>query len=428
MKILIIGSGGREYALGWKLALSEKPTKLYFAPGNGGTPYFGENVPIKANEIKALARFAEEKKIDLTIVGPEEPLVLGIVDTFKKRNLAIFGPDRFCATLEGSKIFAKTFMDRHHIPTAAHWIFEDSEKEKLISFLKNSSFPIVLKADGLAAGKGVIIPQNLDEALDAVKLYFDKKSFGTAGDKIVVEEFMEGEEATVFVLTDGIQYRVFPVAQDHKRIGDGDTGKNTGGMGAYAPAPVCTPEIMKIVDETIIKPTLTGLRGENHPYTGILYIGLMITASGPKVVEYNVRFGDPECQVEMMLLESDLLAAIEEVVSGKLVSDLKFRAGFASVVVAAANGYPDQFEKGKEITFGSKDNPDKRIFHAGTKLAGGKVISDGGRVLGSVGFGETLEKSLERAYQHIKTVSFDGMVYRKDIGKKGIEALERITK
>lgn len=428
MKILIIGSGGREYALGWKLALSEKPTKLYFAPGNGGTPYFGENVPIKANEIKALARFAEEKKIDLTIVGPEEPLVLGIVDTFRKRNLAIFGPDRYCATLEGSKIFAKTFMERHHIPTAAHWIFEDSEKEKLILFLKNSSFPIVLKADGLAAGKGVIIPQNLDEALDAVKLYFDQKSFGTAGNKIVVEEFMEGEEATVFVLTDGIQYRVFPAAQDHKRIGDGDTGKNTGGMGAYAPAPVCSPDILKIVDETIIQPTLSGLKSENHPYTGILYIGLMITASGPKVVEYNVRFGDPECQVEMMLLESDLLGAIEEVVSGKLVSDLKFRTGFASVVVAAANGYPDQYEKGKEITFRSKDNPDKRVFHAGTKLAGGKVVSDGGRVLGIVGYGETLDKSLERAYQHIKTVSFDGMVYRKDIGKKGLEALERIAK
>ncbi|MCA0447361.1 MAG: phosphoribosylamine--glycine ligase [Bacteroidetes bacterium] len=428
MKILIIGSGGREYAIGWKLALSEIPTKLYFAPGNGGTPYYGENVPIKANEIKALARFAEEKKIDLTIVGPEEPLVLGIVDTFRKRKLAIFGPDRYCATLEGSKIFAKSFMDRHKIPTAGHWVFEASEKEKLISFLKTSTFPIVLKADGLAAGKGVIIPQNLEEALNAVQLYFDQKSFGNAGDKVVVEEFMDGEEATVFVLTDGTTYRVFPAAQDHKRIGDGDTGKNTGGMGAYAPAPVCTPEIMKIVDDTIIKPTLDGLRSENHPYTGILYVGLMITDDGPKVVEYNVRFGDPECQVEMMLLETDLLKLMEEVADGKLKSEIQFRNGFASVVVAAAKGYPDAYEKGKEITFTSKDNPDKRIFHAGTKLAGGKVVSDGGRVLGIVGFGDTLEKSLERAYQHIKTVSFDGMIYRKDIGKKGIEALERNSK
>lgn len=428
MKLLIIGSGGREYALGWKLASSATPTKLYFAPGNGGTPEFGENIPIKANEIKALARFAEEKKIDLTIVGPEEPLVLGIVDTFRKRKLPIFGPDRYCSSLEGSKIFAKAFMDRHKIPTAGYWVFESAEQEKLITFLKNATFPIVLKADGLAAGKGVIIPLNLDEALQAVHLYFDSKSFGLAGEKVVVEEFMEGEEATVFVLTDGTNYRIFPAAQDHKRIGDGDTGKNTGGMGAYAPAPVCTPEVMKIVDEKIIKPTLAGLRSENHPYTGILYVGLMITSAGPKVVEYNVRFGDPECQVEMMLLETDLLKLMKEVAAGTLKSEVTFRKGYASVVVAAANGYPDTYEKGKEIKFSSKDNPDKRIFHAGTKLSAGKVTTDGGRVLGIVGYGVSLEKSLERAYQHIKTVSFDGMIYRRDIGKKGIEAIERIQK
>ena len=418
--VLIIGSGGREHSIGWKMAQSPFVNQIYFIPGNAGTATFGRNVELFPNNFKEISEFVRVNKIDLTVVGPEEPLVNGIVDYFEKEGLLIFGPDKYCAQLEGSKVFSKSFMNKYRIPTAAHEVFTKDQEMELIEYLELSSFPVVLKADGLAAGKGVIIPTKLPEALAAVKIYFDDNAFGDAGSVLVVEEFMDGEEASLFVLTDGINYRLFPVAQDHKRIGDGDTGKNTGGMGAYAPAPIVTPDLLEIIEKDIVIPSLEGMRKEGHPYSGILYIGLMITTKGPKVVEYNVRFGDPECQVEMALLETDLFTLCEEVAKKNLTNELKLKNGFAASVVVASKGYPDTYEKGKVISFAQPDSDNKFIFHAGTKFVNGNITSNGGRVLNIVGVGETLQDSLNSTYEHLKSVSFDGMVYRTDIGKKGL--------
>ncbi len=418
--VLVIGSGGREHSLGWKLSQSLSVDKIYFIPGNAGTSSVGENVEILPNNFDAIAAFVRKNKIELTIVGPEDPLVNGIVDHFEKEGLLIFGPSKYCAQLEGSKVFSKSFMNKYKIPTASHEVFTKDQEMELIEYLELSAFPIVLKADGLAAGKGVIIPTSLPEALAAVKVYFDDNTFGDAGSILVVEEFMDGEEASLFVLTDGKNYRLFPVAQDHKRIGDGDTGKNTGGMGAYAPAPIVSAELLKTIEKEIVVPSLEGMISEGHPYTGILYVGLMITSKGPKVVEYNVRFGDPECQVEMTLLESDLYSLFEEVAYKNLISELKLKNGFATSVVLASKGYPDSYEKGKLISFSKPDSENKFIFHAGTKLLNENIITNGGRVINVVGVGSTLHKSLDAAYDHVKSVTFDGMTYRTDIGKKGL--------
>ena len=418
--VLVIGSGGREHSLGWKLSQSPSVGKIFFIPGNSGTAAIGENVEKLSNNFDEIITFVRENKIELTIVGPEDPLVNGIVDHFESEGLLIFGPSKFCAQLEGSKVFSKSFMNKYKIPTASHEVFTKAQEMELIEYLELCSYPIVLKADGLAAGKGVIIPSTLPEALAAVKVYFDDNTFGDAGSTLVVEEFMDGEEASLFVLTDGKNYRLFPVAQDHKRIGDGDTGKNTGGMGAYAPAPIVTTDLLKQIEKEIVVPSLNGMRSENHPYTGILYIGLMITAKGPKVVEYNVRFGDPECQVVMSLLESDLYVLCEEVAKKNLISKLSLRKGFAASVVLASKGYPDVYEKGKTILFSKPDSENQFIFHAGTKTVNGKVTTNGGRVLNVVGVGATLQECLNAAYEHIKSVSFEGMNYRSDIGKKGL--------
>jgi len=430
VNVLIVGSGGREASIGWKINQSPLLDHLYFAPGNAGTSQYGENVPIKAHQIHELAEFAQTNKIDLTLVGPEEPLVLGISDLFHQKGLAIWGPDSFCARLEGSKIVAKTFMKKYGIPTADYQIFNRSEKENLYRFLETADYPLVLKADGLAAGKGVLIPSTREEARVAAQTFFEDNLFGEAGNQVVAEDFMAGEEATVFVLTDGIRYHILPPAQDHKRIGDGDTGKNTGGMGAYVPAPACTPEILELVRETIIEPTLAGLRSEGHPYRGVLYVGLMLTPGGPKVVEYNVRFGDPECQAVMLMLSSDLLPVLDEIARGHLVSGLSFKPGYASVIVASAKGYPDKVTLGDMITLGNQpDSPDQAVFLAGaTETEKGDLVTSGGRVLGTAAYGKTLSESLKTAYQMMSAIKFKGMHYRKDIGQRGLAALKKLEK
>ncbi|NUQ79995.1 MAG: phosphoribosylamine--glycine ligase [Bacteroidetes bacterium] len=423
MKIAIVGSGGREHALGWKLSQSPGCTGLYFLPGNGGTSQLGTNIPVKVNEISRLVETIRDLGIGLVVIGPEEPLVLGLADELRKKGIPAVGPDSWCSQLEGSKSFAKAFMQRHQIPTAGYRIFYHQDRQELERFLHASAYPLVMKADGLAAGKGVIIPTSYEEASEAVRLYFDNRQFGSAGTTLVIEEFMAGEEATLFVLTDGIRWKLLPVAQDHKRIGDGDTGKNTGGMGAYAPAPVVDDHLLKQIEQTIVKPTIEGLASEGHPYNGILYVGLMITPEGPKVVEYNVRFGDPECQVEMMLVESDLLPVMTGIANFSLPDQIQIKPGYASVVVAAAAGYPDEYEKGNRIRFDGADSDHRVIFHAGTQLSDNGVVTSGGRVLNSCAYGPTLEESLKAAYDHLKTVSFEGMHFRHDIGKKGLNRL-----
>lgn len=420
-KVLIIGSGGREHAIGWKLSQSSFVEKIFFAPGNAGTELLGENIPISVDQLKELLAFAKKNSIDLTVVGPEIPLVLGITDLFESENLKIFGPSKFCAQLEGSKSFSKSFMKKYNIPTAGYEVFTKDNLSDLITYLEEGEFPIVLKADGLAAGKGVIIPDNLPDALDAVKEYFIDQTFGDAGHTVVVEEFMHGEEASIFVLTDGKNYRLFPAAQDHKRIGENDTGKNTGGMGAYAPAPVVTSSLLGLIEREIVTPSLNGMISEGHPYRGILYIGLMITENGPKVVEYNCRFGDPECQIEMALTASDLFPLLLEAANYNLTSELEIKNGYAADVVLSANGYPDKYEKGKLLDFRSPDTEDQFIFHAGTVKKGNQIFTNGGRVLNIVGYGKTLQESLDKAYSHISSVSFEGMYFRKDIGKKGLK-------
>lgn len=430
MNVLIVGSGGREASIGWKINQSPLLDHLYFAPGNAGTSQYGENIPIKAHQIQELAEFAQANQIDLTLVGPEEPLVLGISDLFRQKGLAIWGPDSFCARLEGSKIVAKTFMKKYGIPTAKYQIFNRSEKENLYRYLETADYPLVLKADGLAAGKGVLIPSTKNEAIVAAQTFFEDNLFGEAGNQVVAEEFMSGEEATVFVLTDGENYHILPPAQDHKRIGDGDSGKNTGGMGAYVPAPACTPEILELVRKTIVEPTLTGLKSEGHPYRGVLYVGLMLTPDGPKVVEYNVRFGDPECQAVMLMLSSDLLPVLDEIAHGQLVSGLSFKSGYASVVVASAKGYPDKLTLGDPITLGAlPESADQAVFLAGaTENENGDLITSGGRVLGTAAFGKTLKDSLDSAYQMMSAIQFNGMHYRKDIGQRGLDALKKSEK
>lgn len=423
-KVLIIGSGGREHALGWKLSQSPLVEKIYFAPGNAGTELLGENIRISPDDMSELLEFAKSNKIDLTVVGPEAPLVNGIVDLFEQHKLKIFGPSKFAAQLEGSKSFSKSFMKKYKIPTADYDVFTKDQMTDLTNYLIRGPYPVVLKADGLAAGKGVVIAETFIEVMDATKEFFIDRIFGESGDKLVVEEFLVGEEASLFVLTDGKNYRLFPVAQDHKRVGDDDTGKNTGGMGAYAPAGVVTKDMLDQIEHQIVRPTLDGMKNEGHPYMGLLYIGLMITKQGAKVIEYNCRFGDPECQIEMMLTESDLFVLMNEIAEKNLTSELKIKEGFSTAVVLCSHGYPDKFEKGKVIKIEDKNLPNQMIFHAGTVKLNDKLLSNGGRVLNSVAWAETLETSIEKAYQQIKSIEFEGMYYRKDIGKKGLERKE----
>ena len=426
MKVLIVGGGGREHALAWAVARSEKVSKVYVAPGNGGTAMMGGkvgNVALKATDVDGLLRFALDESIDLTVIGPEQPLEAGIVDRFSDSGKKVFGPTKYAAQLETSKVFAKEFMRRNGIPTAAYEVFRDYVSAK--DFLERTTvFPQVIKASGLAAGKGVIVAETRDDAMRAIDDLFEKRIFGKAADEVVIESFLTGQEASVFVLTDGTDYRFFLPSQDHKRIGDGDTGKNTGGMGAYAPAPLVSEEVLKKVEKQVVIPTLEGMRKEGSPYTGFLYIGLMIENGEPSVVEYNARLGDPEAQVVLPLLESDLVTVIEASLNGTLGEvSFEMKGEAATTVVLASKGYPDSYEKGKEISVVEsklKELDNVMLFHAGTSFDGGVLKTAGGRVLSVTAQAPTLKESIDLAYSAVGYVDFDGAYYRRDIGAKAL--------
>ena len=425
MNVLIIGSGGREHALAWKAAQSPKVNQVYVAPGNAGTELEPniENVDIAADDIAHLIKFAKQNNIDLTIVGPEAPLVMGVVDTFQEAGLRCFGPSKAAAQLEGSKTFTKDFLARHNIPTAAYGTFTDVTAA--IDYLNSQSFPIVIKADGLAAGKGVIIAENLDQAKATVKDMLAGNKFGEAGHRVVIEEFLKGEEASFIVIADGKNIVPMATSQDHKARDDGDTGPNTGGMGAYSPAPVVTPEIHDRVMKEVIEPTVNGMAQEGHPYTGFLYAGLMIDGDGtPKVLEYNCRFGDPETQPIMMRMKSDLVELCNAAIDGNLANattqwDKRVSVG----VVMAAGGYPDSYDKGDIIEGlpASGENEDScKVFHAGTKSVDGKVVTNGGRVLCAVALGDSVKQAQADAYKLVKKIHWPNVYYRSDIGHRAI--------
>ena len=426
MKVLIVGGGGREHALAWAVARSEKVSKVYVAPGNGGTAMMGGkvgNVALKATDVDGLLRFALDESIDLTVIGPEQPLEAGIVDRFSGSGKKVFGPTKHAAQLETSKVFAKEFMRRNGIPTAAYEVFRDYVSAK--DFLERTTvFPQVIKASGLAAGKGVIVAETRDDAMRAIDDLFEKRIFGEAADEVVIESFLTGQEASVFVLTDGTDYRFFLPSQDHKRIGDGDTGKNTGGMGAYAPAPLVSEEVLKKVEKQVVIPTLEGMRKEGSPYTGFLYIGLMIENGEPSVVEYNARLGDPEAQVVLPLLESDLVTVLEASLNGTLGEvSFEMKREAATTIVLASKGYPDSYEKGKEISVVEpklKELDNVMLFHAGTSFDGGVLKTAGGRVLSVTAQAPTLKESIDLAYSAVGYVDFDGAYYRRDIGAKAL--------
>ena len=429
MKILVIGSGGREHALVWKIKQSPLVDEIYCAPGNAGIAAMAEIVPIKANDLNGLLKYAQEKSIDLTVVGPEQPLTDGIVDLFESEGLKIFGPSRASAELEGSKVFAKQFMQKYHIPTAEFRSFSAGERFDAERYVNEIPAPIVIKADGLAAGKGVSICDTKEQALEALDLMITQKIFGDAGSNIVIEEFLVGEEASVFALTDGKEFVVLSPAQDHKRILDGDKGKNTGGMGAYAPAPIVSDEILNKIKRDIIRPTLIGMAKEGRTYRGCLYVGLMITETGPKVIEYNCRFGDPETQVVLPLLDEYLVRIMLDIANGKLsTTKIKLMDAPAVCVVIASGGYPDSYEVEKQI-FGLESVIDKDVvvFHSGTKYNKDEIVTSGGRVLGvtAIGQGLDLEGTIDKTYRAVEKITFDGAYYRSDIGKKGIEKLKQ---
>ncbi|MFC3023870.1 phosphoribosylamine--glycine ligase [Vibrio zhugei] len=423
MNVLIIGSGGREHALGWKVAQNPAVDTVYIAPGNAGTALEPKlhNVNIAVDDIDGLVAFAKQHPLAMTIVGPEAPLVLGVVDAFRAADLPIFGPTQAAAQLEGSKAFTKDFLERHHIPTAAYANF--TEIEPALAYVREQGAPIVIKADGLAAGKGVIVAMTLSEAEEAIKDMLAGNAFGEAGSRVVIEEFLQGEEASFIVMVDGQHVLPMATSQDHKRVGDNDTGLNTGGMGAYSPAPVVTDEIYARIMKEVIYPTVEGMAAEGAPYTGFLYAGLMIDASGtPKVIEYNCRFGDPETQPIMMRLQSDLLELCQAALDGKLDQvESQWDERAAVGIVLAAGGYPGSYQKGDVITLPDNDAQEQKIFHAGTSTNNdGQVVTNGGRVLCATALGNSVQDAQQRAYTLAKQVSWDGMFYRTDIGFRAI--------
>ena len=424
MKVLVIGNGGREHALAWKAAQSPLVTKVFVAPGNAGTALEAnlENINIKATDIAGLLNFAQEQQIDLTIVGPEAPLVIGIVDSFQKAGLKIFGPSKAAAQLEGSKAFTKDFLARHNIPTAEYQNF--TEIEPAIAYIRQKGAPIVIKADGLAAGKGVIVAMTLKEAEDAVHDMLAGNAFGDAGHRVVIEEFLDGEEASFIVMVDGEHVEPMATSQDHKRVGDGDTGLNTGGMGAYSPAPVVTDDVFTKVMEQIIYPTVNGMAQEGNVYVGFLYAGLMIDKQGnPKVIEFNCRFGDPETQPIMMRMQSDLVELCLAAVEGKLNTiKSKWDPRPALGVVLAAGGYPGDYNT-KDVILGlpAEIDQDCKVFHAGTSLENGQVYTNGGRVLCVTALGNTVSDAQQYAYEQLKNIYWHGCYYRHDIGYRAIE-------
>ncbi|UGQ21631.1 phosphoribosylamine--glycine ligase [Brucella anthropi] len=421
MRVLLIGSGGREHALAWKLSASPLLTKLYCAPGNPGIATVAEPIDIGVDDHQALIAFAKDKKIDLVVVGPEGPLVAGLSDEMRAEGIRVFGPSKAAAQLEGSKGFTKDLCARFDIPTGAYGRFNNAPKAK--AYIRQQGAPIVVKADGLAAGKGVIVAMTLDEALDAVDACFEG-AFGSAGAEVVVEEFLDGEEASFFCICDGKTALPLGSAQDHKRVGDGDTGPNTGGMGAYAPAPVMTPEIVERTMRELIEPTMRGMAEIGAPFSGILFLGLMIGKDGPKLIEYNTRFGDPECQVLMMRLNSDLLALINAAVDGKLDQvSLDWKDQPALTVVMAAEGYPSNVKKGSVIRDLDKlEGIDGvKLFHAGTAEKDGSIVASGGRVLNITAIADTVAEAQARAYEAVKLIDWPEGFYRSDIGWRAVE-------
>ena len=419
MKVLLLGSGGREHALAWKINQSERLTKLYVAPGNAGTAEIAENVNIKVTDFEALATFVENNAIDMLVVGPEDPLVEGIRDYFEAdarfARLMIVGPGKAGAILEGSKDFAKEFMFRHHIPTAGYLTVTKDNLEKGFAFLETLKPPYVLKADGLAAGKGVLILDNLEEAKRELELMLGGK-FGKAGNQMVIEEYLKGIELSVFALTDGRSYKILGSAKDYKRIGEGDMGLNTGGMGAVSPVPFANEEFNRKVEERVVRPTIEGLQKDGIDYKGFVFFGLMNVGGDPYVIEYNVRMGDPETEVVMPRLKTDILSLFEAMAKGELEqAAFELDDRFCTTVMLVSQGYPGDYEKGKEIT-GVPDVKGSIVFHAGTKLADGKVVTNGGRVIAVSSFGKTMREALAQSYENVAKIHFDGMNFRRDIG------------
>lgn len=423
MKVLIVGSGGREHAIAWKVAQSPRVEKIYCAPGNAGIEEYAQCVDIGAMEFEKLAAFAKEEQIDLTVIGMDDPLVGGVVDVFEREGLRVFGPRKNAAVLEGSKAFSKDLMKKYGIPTAAYENFTDPKAA--LSYLETARFPIVLKADGLALGKGVLICQDLSEAQAGVREIMEDKKFGNAGNTMVIEEFMTGREVSVLSFVDGKTIKTMTSAQDHKRAMDGDQGLNTGGMGTFSPSPFYTPEVDAFCREHIYQPTVDAMAKEGRPFKGVIFFGLMLTADGPRVLEYNARFGDPEAQVVLPRMKNDIVDVFEACIDGTLDQvDLQFEDNAAVCVVLASEGYPVSYEKGYPIRGleNFKDRDGYYVFHAGTKKKDGQIVTNGGRVLGVVAKGEDLKKARANAYEAIKLVEFDNKYYRHDIGKAIDEA------
>jgi phosphoribosylamine--glycine ligase len=423
MKLLVIGSGGREHALAWKLAHSPRVQKVFVAPGNGGTAREGGLDNIAVRDVPELVAFARKESIYLTVVGPEASLASGVVDAFREAGLRIFGPTRAATQLESSKHFAKSFMARHNIPTALHRSFDSADSAK--AYVAERGAPIVVKADGLAAGKGVVVAATVAEAHAAIDRMLTQRAFGEAGARVVIEDFLQGEEASFIVMSDGTHALPLATSQDHKRLRDGDQGPNTGGMGAYSPAPIVTPKIHARVMREIIQPAIQGMAQEGMPYTGFLYAGLMIDATGnPKTLEFNCRLGDPETQPILLRLKSDLLDLIERALAGALADvEVDWDRRAALGVVLAAHGYPDEPRKGDAITGLPPAADDCRVFHAGTRLEGKDLVTDGGRVLCVTALGDSVRMARTRAYEVVERIRFDGMQYRRDIGQRGLKRL-----
>ena len=425
LKILIIGSGGREHAIGWKVKQSTRVEKLFFAPGNAGTGKLGTNLDIKATDIPELLKFAQNNSIGLTLALPDDPLALGIVDEFEKAGLRIWGPTRAAAQLEWSKAFAKSFMARHGLPTAKFEVFTDLEKAR--EYVAGEILPIVIKASGLALGKGVVICETKEDAYKTLEDIFINKIFGEAGKKVVIEKFLTGPEISIHAFSDGKNYKLLPSSQDHKKIGEGDTGPNTGGMGTIAPLPFVQKEILDDIEKNIVAPTILSMAKEGVPFSGLLYPGLMLTKDGPKILEFNARFGDPETQVYMRLLDTDILDIFDACIDGTLDTlDIQWKNAFAANIVLASGGYPGNYEKGKVISGVEEAEAlsDIVVFHAGTMAEGDKLVTNGGRVLGVSAVGNSLEEALKKAYKAIERISFEGMQYRRDIGKTALTVLK----
>jgi len=417
LNVLVVGGGGREHAICWKLRQSPRVSKLFCAPGNAGISQIAECVAIEATDVLSMVKYASENPIDFVVVAPDDPLALGMVDAMEAAGIRAFGPRKSAAIIESSKVFSKSLMKKYNIPTARHEVFTDSESAK--SYIRGMGTPIVVKADGLALGKGVVVAMDIEEAENAVDMMMLDKKFGDSGNHVVIEEYLTGPEVTVLAFTDGKTIKTMVSSQDHKRANNGDLGPNTGGMGAFCPSPNYSPEVAKICMETIFRPTIDAMNSEGCPFKGVIYFGIMLTPNGPYVIEYNARFGDPEAQPVLSLLKTDLLSIFEAVVDGRLHEiDIEWLSGYACCVVMASGGYPDKYDKGFEITGLDKTPDGITVFHAGTALRDGAFITNGGRVLGVTATGETLNKAAESAYDGLRCIAFENAHFRTDIGIK----------